>query len=495
MSGLVWLAALALAPPAAGAGGLQPVTCAELGFAAGDLDAGVRCAWFSVPESRGRPNSRTLRLAVVVARTAGSARVADPVLYLHGGPGIATLDVVPRALRGRSWPLLRARRDLVFFDQRGTGRSRPILCPDFNAALDALSANPPAPEVRTQRRVVAARQCRQALVAEGTDPAAYNSTAIAADAEALRQALGYPAWNVFATSFGTLPAVELVRRYPGSVRALLLDSAFPPNSTNRAELISATAASLAAVQRRCAAVPACGPAYGNLRGLAAQTIARLAAAPLTTPRGRIDGGTFMQALWTMLVVGDTVPHLPETLKRAAAGDEATIRRIVAAFGGPGTFGGYSHAQAWLVNCHDAFPRHSAAQVARALAAHRDIAADDVADTTDRVCAAIQPGTAPAAFHAPTRLDVPALVYFGEFDPATPRADAEAAMRLFRRGNLIDVAGASHAPFYSDDCTRAIAVAFFDSPEARPDSSCLGRRPPFAFSGAEAFGRFLESLPR
>lgn len=493
MGGLLWSALLAVAAPAAG--GLEPVACTELGFAASDLDAGVRCAWFSVPEARGRVRSRTLRLAVVVARATGAGGAADPVLYLHGGPGIATLDVVPRALRGRSWPLLRARRDLVFFDQRGTGRSRPLLCAEFNAAIEALTADAPAPEAGTQRRVAAARQCRQAMVAEGGDPAVYHSTAIAADADALRRALGYRTWNIFATSFGTLPAIELARRHPRSVRALLLDSAFPPNTGNRAEQISATAQSLAAVQRRCDRLPVCRQTYGDLRALAGRAIARLNAAPLRTPTARIDGGSFMQALWTMLVVSDMVPHIPELLRRAAAGDDAMIRRIVGAFGGSGTFGGYSHAQAWLVNCHDIFPAGSAATVARAVAANRDIATDEDPHRTDRVCAALQPGAAPRGFYAPPRLRMPAIVYFGEFDPATPRADAEAALRLFGRATLIDVAGASHAPFYSDDCTRAIAVAFLDAPESRPDLACLGRRPAFAFSGPEAFAAFVASLPQ
>jgi hypothetical protein len=68
------------------------------------------------------------------------------------------------------------------------------------------------------------------------------------------------------------------------------------------------------------------------------------------------------------------------------------------------------------------------------------------------------------------------------------------MRMLRRGTLIDVAGASHASFYSDDCTRGIAVAFFDAPTARPDLSCLAGRAPFAFSSAEAFDRFVATLP-
>ena len=46
----------------------------------------VECGWLTVPESRSRPLGRTVRLNVVVARTANTSG-APPVVYFSGGPG------------------------------------------------------------------------------------------------------------------------------------------------------------------------------------------------------------------------------------------------------------------------------------------------------------------------------------------------------------------------------------------------------------------------
>lgn len=471
----------------------QRADCTSFGFEAGALDAGVDCGWVTVPERHARANRRELRIAVVRARAIESPQ-PEPILYLHGGPGIATLDGTPRRLRGRTWPLLRRTRNLVFFDQRGTGLSTPNLCASFNNAMDDLDREGLPPEEDLQQRLNAARTCRQELDAQGIDPTAYNSSEIAADAEAILRALGYERWNIFATSFGTLPAAAMVRDAPEHIRAVVLDSAFPPNSPNRAQQVSATAESLAAIQRRCDEISGCHSRYGDIRALAARTMARLQQSPLTREGGVIDGEDFRGALWNAQVTTDTVKYIPELLLRTSHGDDAVVRAFVSAFGNNDVFGGYAHTQAWLVNCHDAYALPVAAEVTRANEANRDIVIEETpADAVDRLCAALQPGAAEASFNQPLVTATPILIFFGEFDPATPRSDAEAALTGPSNATLVDVRAASHAPFYTDDCTRSIGAAFIAAPNAPLDTTCLSQRPAFAFADAVMLDEFLQEL--
>src|SRR5688500_6547263 len=172
---------------------------------------GVECGRLQVPERHGDNKAVALSLPVVVLRRSGAEPSDDPILYLHGGPGIATLEVVPGWLEAASVKTLRAGRDLVLFDQRGSGKSTPAICPEFDAALDKLEAEAPSAAIELRRKREAASACRKSMAERGRDPAAYSSTAIADDAEALRRALGYRQWNVLATSFGSLPAFELGR--------------------------------------------------------------------------------------------------------------------------------------------------------------------------------------------------------------------------------------------------------------------------------------------
>lgn len=486
---LTWpVIALAQAVPAQ----VEYADCALLGFEADAFDAAVACGWLRVPETE-TADAPTLKLAFVRIPALDAASGQTPILYLHGGPGIAALDVAPRALKGRSWPLLRRGHDLIFLDYRGVGRSTPALCPAFNQAMEAMSRESLAPATALARRVEAARACRADLLAEHLDPSAYGADAIARDAEALRIALGYDRWAVFATSYGVFPAVELMRRHPETLTGVLLDSAFPPDSTNRSEQFSATAEAFAALQARCDAEPACAARHPEIRASAGRVAARLEIEPVRLADRSVDGAAFNEALWTLLVDGFTAPLLPELVRRLDAGDAELMRRFIETFGRSDVFGGYAHATAWLANCHDLWPRATRPAVARAIADHPDLAIGRMPEAQDQVCAALGAGALPAEFHRPIGSDVPTLIFFGEFDPATPRSDALAARAGLSRALLIEVAGASHAPFYTDDCTRSVGAAFLADPSVAPDLSCLGARPLPRLHDPEAFEAFELSL--
>ncbi|HEV8214264.1 MAG TPA: hypothetical protein VGP95_00470, partial [Gemmatimonadaceae bacterium] len=88
-------------------------------------DLKVECYTLAVPESRRKPNGRTLHLAVVVVRAATPSH--PPLVMLHGGPGgsgIRTYLPAARTELGRN-------RDDVVYDQRGAGYSEPKLCPNL----------------------------------------------------------------------------------------------------------------------------------------------------------------------------------------------------------------------------------------------------------------------------------------------------------------------------------------------------------------------------
>lgn len=494
-----WLAAGAFAMPRAQAdvpdvpaGRFQQVDCASLGLK--DLGAGVECGRLEVPENRAATDSITLSLPTVIFRATAAERADDAVFYLHGGPGIATVENAARFVAGDGVKGVRRKRDFVFFDQRGTGQSLPALCPDFEAALGKLIEEAPPPAIDVPRKRAAAEACRDHLRRQGRDPASYTSTAIADDAEALRKALGYRQWNVYGTSYGSFPAFELARRHPASVRSILLNSPFPPNSPNRAEQFSTTAEGLAALQARCDADEACSRSYPDMRGDAARAIARLNRAPLRTGTGQVSGMTFLRTSWTLLVQGRTARMVPELLKRAAAGDDATVLKVAAPFAGPNTWGTFSHAQSWLVGCHDIYPRPSADAVRAAMSRHAEFAQDIDPAEQDTVCDVLQPGRAPDGFYSATPVPVPALVYAGEFDPATPASDATAAMAMLPNGTLASIQGASHAPLATDACTLEVALGFLDAPAHAPDTSCLAARPVATVADAKAFDEFLKTLP-
>ena len=228
----------------------------------------VRCHTLHVRETRGDPESPMIRLFVAVTRSLSETPAPDPVLIVAGGPGQAASAEVPR--RWYRFLSLRARRDIIFVDQRGTGQGwPPLTCPGLVVT-------------RTPEREGLER-CLAALEASGVDPSAYNTTASALDLRDLRLALGIDRWNLIGTSYGTGLALELMRRDPIGVRSAVLNSPRAPH-----QFFASTA--FAANRQRvfemfftdCAADPVCAAAYPDLeaqflelRDLLAETPVRL----------------------------------------------------------------------------------------------------------------------------------------------------------------------------------------------------------------------------
>ncbi len=105
-------------------------------------------------------------------------------------------------------------RDLLVFDQRGTGSSGPLACPALESSAEVFGAIGQAFE-RCALQIGAAR-------------GSYTTQESVADIEAIRQATGYEKLVLFGVSYGTKVALEYAERYPQNVEALVLDSVVPP---------------------------------------------------------------------------------------------------------------------------------------------------------------------------------------------------------------------------------------------------------------------------
>lgn len=470
----------------------EPAPCA---FAEVAADWGaqnrVDCGWLHVPESRGRVDSRMLRLWVAIARAdAPPGQRAEPLAYVHGGPGFATVDYFfPYFPKSKTWAGMRKERDVVFMDQRGTGRSQPGLCPELKAPLEALELEKPPVAERRQRSDALYDACRERLRADGMDFGAYNTAATAADYEDLRVALGYPAWNLYGISYGTRVVLHALRAHPHGVRSAIVDSLFPTNSEHSAEQYTTTARGLEALQLACNAQPDCAKTYPDIVGQLAQASRWLDAEPVAVPGGRVRGADFVSALWTVMVSSAQAQWVPGLVYRAAARDAAFIRRFNAIHGGVPDFGDYRFAQARTVNCYEIHTGDLAPTIRAAAARYPWLVGDDLdPELENRNCAAWQTERAALSFYAPVGSDHPVLLMAGNLDPATPVSDAVLAARHLRNGYLVLVDGTSHAAMGRDECTRSIAHAFLRDPSRAPDTACLATRPAFVIpvDGVDGF---------
>ena len=175
----------------------------------------LQCGVVSRPLDPAQPQGVLIDVHYLVVPAMARNKQPDAVLMLAGGPGQSAIGVaaamLPRFTR------LNYRRDLVFIDQRGTGKSAPLQCDD-DSKLPLAEALDPEAQARSLER------CRVALMAlPHGDLRFYTTTIAMQDFEAVRLALGTPQWNLIGASYGTRAALEYQRQFPQRVRRTVLD--------------------------------------------------------------------------------------------------------------------------------------------------------------------------------------------------------------------------------------------------------------------------------
>jgi len=448
----------------------------------------ITCGNLVVYQNREDPSAGTLRLAVSILETPSDDPEPDPIVFLMGGPGGASLDRMPWRATHPFWSRYRATRDIVFYDQRGTGISEPTFCPSLNRALFTDGLRGFSTEVLRQRQLKAVRECRQEMEARGIDLSQYNSVASAHDLDDLRTSLGIASWNVLGISYGTRLGLEALRQTPDGIRSIILDSVLPVDAGYWREEPAAFEASLQRVFDQCAADPACREAFPTLEADTYDLFAQLEERPITVamddtsrfPDRRIvvDGTVIATGIFQGLYSHHFVPYLPLVVRELRAGNTD----LVAALGETMVLApdAISRGMYYSVSCYEGAPLTSASELAAEQAAHPQFA--PMYEWTDHlaVCDAWHPYRADPTALEPVRSDVPALLLAGEFDPITPPAYARLAAQTLSNGTVLEVKSRGHSVVPTTACTRDVMERFLDDPTAPLDTSCVAEVPPVSF---------------
>ena len=206
-----------------------------------------------------------MRLYVTIVRSNNPHPEQDPVVLLNGGPGGSSRGMLEAGERADLRDAILAERDLIVFDQRGTGASKPALnCPDFDqATIHSLLSNDDS-RTRRDRFVAAALACESNWCVPAINLKAFNTIESAADIDDLRRALGYDEVNLYGISYGTRLALVAMRDRPDGLRSVVLDSTVPVQISQYAEGIENTAHAFDLLFERVAADPAASPAFPRL---------------------------------------------------------------------------------------------------------------------------------------------------------------------------------------------------------------------------------------
>ena len=196
---------------------------------------GLQCTTLPVPVDYADPGGGNDRPR---AHTPARRRPGEPRRFArvnYGGPGDAgtetlrqTADFLPAAVRRYF--------DVVSFDPRGVGASRPVRCVDDATFEQAWSEDPtpngpadlPGFYDGTASSVDLVAEC---VNTNGDYLARLGSRNVARDLDRIRAAVGDDRLTYVGYSYGTLIGALYAQEFPQNVRALVLDSAVDLSST------------------------------------------------------------------------------------------------------------------------------------------------------------------------------------------------------------------------------------------------------------------------
>jgi pimeloyl-ACP methyl ester carboxylesterase len=459
------------------------------------IAAQADCGYVTVPEQHAHPQGRTIQLGVIRTRSTGHALAADPLVVEQGGPGDSTIgDIVNKALPNLpELPALLKSRDLIFVEERGTRFAKPFLfCPEQHLHNIAVAKG----EIPyTDAGWIKA--CNQRLKAKGINPSAFNTRENAADIYSVIETLGYPQFNYYGVSYGTLLGQYVIAQadqHKAKLRSVILDGVVPPDIDFNLASSYTFSLALRNVFQACAQDPACNSAYPRLEQTFLAIVDGLNRKPLpltlTIPSSKqpfvtkLDGNAFVMAM---------VPYLARPYSGESARGSSLPRFIQAASQGNFT---------WVAeSLSDLEPQGAKEMYHTVLCARaRSIQVDPAkvlppaypqllplglreAEGVNRACEVLQVELKPPFVN--NNRQIPTLVLSGSYDPVTPAPYGEAVAKTMTTAYAYTFPGVGHGALFAPSgmpaaaCVTQITADFLARPTATPDSSCLaGVKPAF-----------------
>jgi len=353
---------------------------------------------------------------------------------------------------------IRRHRDIVFLDQRGTGKSHPLEC--FLTGEEA----PLEQSASVELPLEVARDC---VASYDADLRFYGTSIAMDDLEEVRRALGYGRINLYGVSYGTRAALVFLRQHPDSVRTVTLDGVAPLQFYLPLHMAVDAERALQSVFRRCREDAACNAAFPDLEARVEARLEALETAPmqasvrhprtgvpttLTVTRDHVVG-----AVRAALYSSDLAAMVPLLLERAMAGDvEPLLALGEASSGGPSSI---ALGMMFSVLCTEDAPFITPEQLERE--SEDTLVGPGPARRMLDVCRVWPRGEVAEGFREPVRSDVPVLLLSGEWDPVTPPRWGEEAARTLSRSHHEVVPGVGHNTLVQA-CARELVREFIEA---------------------------------
>ncbi|HXS01225.1 MAG TPA: alpha/beta hydrolase [Pyrinomonadaceae bacterium] len=395
-----------------------------------------------VPENRSNPESNLIELAFVRFKSTAK-NPGPPIVYLAGGPGGSGIFTA----KGPRFPLFMALReigDVIAFDQRGTGFSKPNLgcyerlsfpldvAPTREAAIKEMREN--SEGCKTYWRDI-----------QRVDLTGYNTNESADDLEDLRKALGVNQISLWSISYGTHLAFATMRRHPKSIhRAILAGTEGPDHTYKLPSNIQKHLEDLAALIK---ADPQIGKEIPDFLGLMKSVFDRLDAQPetveITDQRTKLKTKVIVNKFVMQFIVANNIgttvtARFPALFYRASKGDFTNPAQVWL----NQSRSDIGSAMSYMMDCASGQTATRREQISRE--AKGTLLEDIFNFPFPEVCEEWKAPDLGDAFRAPLQSDIPLLFISGTLDARTPISNAEEYRKGFSNSTHIIIEGAVHS---------------------------------------------------
>ena len=440
--------------------------------------AAMQCGWLNTGQ---RIDDKPVMLRVVVLRAHPDRWSQHPIIYVPGGPGdpagltAADLRQWRRFQQRAGWPA-----DLVLFDPRGTGSSRPRPACTHEAVEEAAGHAACYAELG-------------AATANALGPAAQIG-----DLQRLMAALPARRATLWAVSYGSVIAEGLAARAPTAVDALILDSPVVQIRSAARDQRAAERQAVAYLMRDCQQQLACRLAVPSLRYALAGWLhiaerrrpwVSWADVPYPSQALRLTPDRLLSMVMLAGYRADSLMATAQRLKQvartgAARGLAPWAAMLGTAIENPG------HGRVVYRSTRCAYQRGASSQSRPAEPS--GAVPDWLVEATPRPAVDACNGWPVTSVSAPrlSALSVPTLTITGDRDPTASPRPAEHTTRGSGVSSTVVIRGAGHASTLSNRCAQAVVSRFLrriegvghdsdESPDARASESprrCAHSRP-------------------
>ena len=432
----------------------------------------LRCGYIIVNENPNEPNGQKINIHYAVIPAVKNIYPNQAFLAIAGGPGQSAIDNAP--LFNNTFARIRETRDILLIDQRGTGRSNILKCPEDKSV---------SPLLMNEGNFDTIAETNKCLAAIDGDVTQYTSTAALKDFEAVRISLGYDKLHIYGISYGTRMAQLYMREYAEAIATVTLDGVVPMQQSVLAIGLAIDRA-VDLLISECENLSRCQQQFPSLRKALATTEVELMLSPVKAQifhpmTGQpteflLTHDKFLSVIRLALYSPTTRVLLPYAIHQAGEKNYQAVLGLYSL-----TMEGIDIAMGMhaSVVCSEDIHRLSTDLSTELETSYMG---RTMFTELSKVCSVWPSTKVEETFSAPISNNIPTLLLSGELDPATPPDWAILAMADMKNATHLVAPHAAHGVAMQSCANRLVAQLVDEGSTAELDGDCLKEERPRGF---------------